>query len=43
VLRHDWRFEFLHNEPEYKNLVALLEKDMEKQRDEAYELLGLKR
>jgi hypothetical protein len=43
VLRSDWRFEPLHNEPEYKSLVAMMERDMEKQRDEAYELLGLKK
>jgi tetratricopeptide (TPR) repeat protein len=43
VLRDDWQFEPLHNEPDYKNLVAVLEKDMEKQREEAYELLGLKK
>jgi tetratricopeptide (TPR) repeat protein len=43
VLRNDWRFESLHNEPDYKELVTMLEKDMEKQREEAYELLGLKK
>jgi tetratricopeptide (TPR) repeat protein len=43
ALRHDWRFQPLHNEPEYKNLVAMMEQDMERQREEAYELLGLKR
>ncbi|HLF29401.1 MAG TPA: hypothetical protein VI566_00035 [Xanthomonadales bacterium] len=43
VLRNDWRFESLHKELDYKNLVVMLEKDMEKQREEAYELLGLSR
>jgi tetratricopeptide (TPR) repeat protein len=42
VLHNDWRFESLHNEPDYKNLLAMMEKDMEKQREEAYELMGLK-
>ena len=41
TLYTDWRFEFLHQEPEYKQLIAMLERDMEKQRLEAYELLGL--
>ena len=39
----DFQFESLHNEPEYKNLVAMFEADMEKQHEEAYELLGLKK
>lgn len=43
VLHHDWRFESLHQEPDYKNLLAQLEADMEKQREEAYALLGLSR
>jgi hypothetical protein len=42
VLHNDWRFESLHGEPDYKNLLAMMEKDMEKQREEAYELMGLK-
>ena len=39
----DFQFESLHKEPEYKDLVAMFEADMEKQRNEAYELLGLKK
>jgi len=38
----DFQFETLHKEPEYKDLIAMFEADMEKQRNEAYELLGLK-
>jgi hypothetical protein len=43
VLHHDWRFESLHQEPDYKNLLAQLEADMEKQREQAYALLGRSR
>jgi hypothetical protein len=31
----------LHEEPEYKRLIAALEQDMERYREEAYELLGI--
>lgn len=31
----------LRDEPEFKQLIAMLEKDMENQREEAYELLGI--
>ncbi len=41
TLQNDFRFESLHNEPEYKHLIAMLEEDMQKQRNQAYELLGL--
>ncbi len=37
----DYQFEPLRGEPEFKNLTARIEADMEKQREEAYELLGL--
>jgi len=33
----------LYQEPEYKRLIAALEQDMERQREEAYELLGMTR
>jgi len=36
-----WVLDALHDEPEYKHLVAMLEEDMEHQREEAYELLGI--
>jgi hypothetical protein len=41
TLHGDYRFESLHNEPEFKHLIAMLEEDMQKQREVAYELLGL--
>ena len=41
ILSHDFRFESLHNEPGYKHLIAMLEEDMQKQREQAYELFGL--
>jgi len=41
TMHNDWRFEFLHQEPEYQELIAMLEHDMERKRLEAYELLGL--
>ena len=31
----------LRAEPEFQHLIAMLEKDMENQREEAYELLGI--
>ena len=34
-------FSPLHDEPDYKHLVAKLEEDMDRQREEAYELLGI--
>lgn len=37
----DFQFEPLHQEPEFKRLITLLEDDMEVQRKAAYELLGL--
>ncbi|HET6564741.1 MAG TPA: tetratricopeptide repeat protein, partial [Xanthomonadales bacterium] len=40
MYREFW-FESLRQEPEFKNMIALLEADMEKQRSEAYELLGI--
>ena len=43
VMLRDLQFESLHNEPEFKTLVAMLEADMEKQREQAYDLLGLTR
>jgi len=33
----------LHEEPEYQQLVAMLEEDMERQREQAYELMGIKK
>ena len=47
--RQDWRLklqhwfvlESLHKEPAYQDLVARFEQDMERQREEAYELLGI--
>jgi hypothetical protein len=49
--RFNWRHTFehwfvlenLHDEPEYKSLIALLEEDMDRQREEAYVLLGMTR
>ncbi|HMB60543.1 MAG TPA: tetratricopeptide repeat protein [Xanthomonadales bacterium] len=41
VMFRDFQFESLHQEPEFKQLIAQFEADMEKQRAEAYELLGL--
>ena len=38
-----WVLDALHDEPEYKHLVAMLEEDMARQREEAYELLGMTR
>ncbi len=40
MYREFW-FESLRQEPEFKNMTAQLEADMEKQREEAYKLLGL--
>ena len=40
-LQHWFVLESLHDEPEYQQLVALFEEDMERQREEAYELLGM--
>jgi len=42
MYREFW-FESLRQEPEFKNMVALLEADMEKQREEAYRLLEIAR
>jgi len=47
--RHYWRsqiqhwfvLESLHNEPGYRELIAMFEEDMERQREEAYKLLGI--
>ena len=36
-----WVLDALHDAPEYKHMVAMLEEDMERQREEAYELLGI--
>jgi len=36
-----WVLSPLHDEPEYQQLIAMLEQDMERQREEAYELLGI--
>lgn len=36
-----WVLEPLHDEPEYQSLIAALEEDMDGQREEAYELLGI--
>lgn len=43
TLQNDFRFESLHQEPAYKHLAAMLEADMQKQREETYQLLGLAR
>ncbi|MDZ4730863.1 MAG: tetratricopeptide repeat protein [Xanthomonadales bacterium] len=43
LMYRDFWFESLRQEPEFKNMTAMLEADMEKQRDEAYKLLGLTR
>lgn len=40
-MHRDYQFVPLHNEPEFKKLTAMLEADMEKQRQEAYQLLNL--
>jgi len=40
TLHNDFRFTSLHNEPDYKRLIAMLEEDMQKQREETYTLLG---
>jgi len=40
-LQHWFVLESLHNEPEYRSLVAMFEEDMERQREEAYKLLGI--
>jgi TolB-like protein len=50
-LRSRWRnllfttiaFNNLHDEPDFKNLVAMLEADMEQQREQAYQLPGVLR
>jgi hypothetical protein len=42
VMHSDFRFDSLHDEPEFKSLLAKLEADMESQRQEAYRLLDLK-
>ena len=36
-----WVWDALHDEPEFKHLIAMLEEDMDRQREEAYELLGM--
>lgn len=41
-LHRDYQFEPLHDEPEFKKLTAMLEADMEKQRQEAHQLLNIK-
>jgi len=41
TLVNDYRFESLHNEPEYRHLIAMLEEDMQQQREQAYALFGL--
>jgi tetratricopeptide (TPR) repeat protein len=48
-LRNRWRnlllsniaFNSLHEEPEFKRLVAMLEEDMQRQREEAYQIPGV--
>ncbi len=40
-LQHWFVLQSLHDEPEYRQLVAMFEEDMERQREEAYELLGM--
>jgi len=50
-LRSRWRslllsnivFNSLHEEPEFKRLVAMLEEDMQRQREEAYQISGILR
>jgi TolB-like protein/Flp pilus assembly protein TadD len=41
TFHYDFLFEPLHNEPEFKELIALYNADMEKQREKAYQLLEL--
>lgn len=41
IMYRDIQFQSLYNEPEFKELVSFLESDMEAQRLQAYELLGL--
>jgi TolB-like protein/Tfp pilus assembly protein PilF len=43
AMYRDFWFDSLRQEPEFKNMTAFLEADMEKQREEAYELLDLKK
>ncbi len=43
TLHQDFLFQPMQNEPEFKELIALYDADMERQREEAYELLGLPR
>ena len=40
-LQHWFVLENLHDEPEYRDLVAMFERDMEHQRENTYELLGI--
>jgi TolB-like protein/Tfp pilus assembly protein PilF len=42
TLHNDFRFKSLHQEPDYQRLVAMLEENMQEQRQEAYTLLGMK-
>lgn len=42
-LQHWFVLESLHDEPEYQDLVARFEEDMERQREQAYELLEIKK
>ncbi|MFC1778380.1 hypothetical protein ACFL3I_13760 [Pseudomonadota bacterium] len=50
-LRNRWQnlllaniaFNDLHDEPEFKNLIAMIEQDMQQQREEAYQLPGVLR
>jgi tetratricopeptide (TPR) repeat protein len=40
-LTNSFVLEPLHDEPEYQKLIAMLEEDMARQREESYELLGM--
>jgi TolB-like protein/Tfp pilus assembly protein PilF len=43
LMYRDFWFEALRQEPEFKNMTAMLEADMDQQREEAYRLLGIAR
>jgi TolB-like protein/Tfp pilus assembly protein PilF len=43
TMQDDFQFESLHKEPAFQELVAFLEADMEKQREEAYQVLEIDR
>ena len=43
LMYRDFWFDSLRQEPEFRNMTAMLEADMEKQREQAYDLLDLTR